>query len=55
MIGPGDLDEYFDQQEEERKQCQQQTTELMQEIMQDLADILVRVSELQIKIMGGRK
>ena len=24
----------------------------MQEIMQDLADILVRVSELQIKIMG---
>ena len=55
MIGPGDLDEYFEQEEAERKQRQQHTNELMKEIMQDLADILMRVSELQIKIMGGRK
>ena len=55
MIGPGDLDEYFEQEEAERKQRQHQTNKLMQEIMQDLADILMRVSELQIKIMGGRK
>ena len=55
MIGPGDLDEYFGQIEHERKKREQQTSELVQEIMQDLADILMRVNELQIKIMSGRK
>ena len=55
MIGPGDLDEYFEQEERKRKEQQQKALDLHQEIMRDLADILRRVNDLQLKIMGVQK
>ena len=55
MIGPGDLDEYFEQIERDRQAEREEKISLHDEIMRDLADILRRVNELQLKIMGVRK
>lgn len=57
MIGPGDLDEYFQWLDRELKKDHQKPSilKLHAEIMEDLSDLIDKITTLQLKIMGLRK
>ena len=57
MIGPGDLDEYFEWLDRELEKDQQKTSvlKLHAEIMEDLSELINKIAKLQLKIIGLRQ
>ena len=57
MIGPGDLDEYFEWLDRELEKDHQKPSvlKLHAEIMEDLSELINKIAKLQLKIMGLRQ
>lgn len=57
MIGPGDLDDYFEwlDREFEKDHKEPSVLKLHSEIMEDTSELIRKIKKLQLKIMGLHK